>query len=306
MEFEPLLKASTTQIYAAIDPVSRRVLSTLTTAERRYVSSECAEALPCLGIGLVVTDPEFQGYGLASELLRLAESKSSAALSVLWSDKIDFYEKRGYVACGSEAQVVIPEQLPLNTSMEFTGAATQCGWERHTDWKNWFRKLPNSHLLEMGSSYALIGKGRDMHRVVHELGGDPKNWRELLLQAQDLGAQRLLLPYYSQQKIWAEQILGPSATFEKAPMSLTKCLSVSQLISWIRGARPSLPVQLESDGSFSIGASGFRSFDGAHLLQLFFGPLDPTELEGLPEAAAEQLKPISLPIPFYIWGLESV
>lgn len=145
-------------------------------------------------IGAVATSEEFRGQGLSSRLLseleKLAHDSKLDAI-MLWSDQREFYAKAGFSAVGRQEIFSLAELPPPD--MLVRGTAVY-GW----DWKQ-VRALYESHRLRVartdaywktlesiksctriqwmddtGRVLAYLGfdRGKDLHGIVHEWGGN--------------------------------------------------------------------------------------------------------------------------------------
>lgn len=145
-------------------------------------------------VGAVATAPEFRGRGISSHVLgELEQAGRAAGLNglVLWSDKDDFYAKAGYTRVGR--QLIYP-LAGLAAPRSLTEGTPIYGW----DWPQ-VRELYAGHPLRVartndhwqglerirsctrvqwvhndGHVLAYLGfdRGRDLHGIVHEWGGN--------------------------------------------------------------------------------------------------------------------------------------
>ncbi|MBK7843824.1 MAG: hypothetical protein IPJ71_09030 [Bdellovibrionales bacterium] len=61
------------------------------------------------------------------------------------------------------------------------------------------------------------------------------------------------------------------------------------------------------EGAYYLGTSNklFRTESEQDIIKLLFGPLKASELEGFDKSTAEMIEEV-LPLPFWIWGWDSV
>jgi GNAT superfamily N-acetyltransferase len=154
-------------------------------------------------IGSVVTDPDFRGRGLGTQLLIQAEAElqiKGCAFALLWAETPNWYLDRGYGPMGAEHTFLITrdvaDSLPalhhvrtmeagdeqaihdcymqhevrVNRSFEETSALLQC---------------PDMLVLvcmrnDKVVAYACMGRGRDLQGAVHEWGGETHDVMGLL------------------------------------------------------------------------------------------------------------------------------
>ena len=146
-------------------------------------------------IGSVATDPAFRRQGLASQVLEGAEMRlanQGAIVSMLWAEDPRFYYARGYRPVGAEDDYQISPEVAGN--LPETDAVREGGEEdteaihqlylTHTARTN--RRLEETAaLLECPGmstrvverdgevvAYALMGRGGDLERTIHEWAGE--------------------------------------------------------------------------------------------------------------------------------------
>lgn len=201
-------------------------------AERCLVASQGSDLIACAawrplllrswcepvhaaGIGVVTTHAEHRGRGLASKLVRgclEAARTAGCELALLFGAERDLYRRLGFVPAGrervtrlrvtgrTEAKLRRGEPgdaqrlLPLLEGHALGVVRTAQEFER-------LLSIPQTHLwvLERGSepaAYCVLGKGRDLHGVVHEWGGAPAAVEQLLgaLVAREPEAEWVLSP----------------------------------------------------------------------------------------------------------------
>ena len=153
-----------------------------------------------------------------------------------------------------------------------------------------------------------------MRDFVHELIGD-KKYVGPLLQAALAKAEKSLRvqqPLGSPLTEEIEHWLGPA---QKSALAFFKVLNLEAFIKWLNqaavlpmGVRIDMITHDSAPSSFVLRNSKgifFESNDSAHLLQLFFGPWEVCEMEGLHPLLTSSLAGSRL-APFYFWGLDSV
>lgn len=146
-------------------------------------------------IGAVATGPRYRGLGLSTQVLR--ELEGAAATSglegiILWSDQREFYAKAGYSMAGR--QQIYPLETLAAPSVLTEGTPVY-GW----DWPQ-VRAIYERHGLRVDRSgaywkslegiksctrvqwisddgrvlaYLGFDRGKDLHGIVHEWGGEP-------------------------------------------------------------------------------------------------------------------------------------
>jgi len=296
-------------------------------------------------IGLVVTHSDHQKNGYSKRLLAEAESRAKAegaALACLWSNLTDFYEKRGYVLCGSELSWDI-SKTNFKESGDFTIEEAshtaietfhsiyrdlQVGPLRESiDYERQLEQSDSEALLAKNKSgqivaYAILGKGRDLRNVVHELIGDFEAFPSLLkvcqasIPSESDTPLRLQFPFSHPQTTALEHTLGAA---DQGAVCFAKVLELKPLVDVLNKELQSqglkaLNIVLPEihDGlqpwclkKADVEESLFISPDPAHLLQIFASPWPLEDIEGLSDEVKAALSSWT-PYPLYFWGMDSV
>ena len=302
--------------------------------------------LRIVGIGLVVTHPDFRKQGHSQKLLTHIEQQASrqgAMIAVLWSDLVEFYEKQGYMLAGRELtwDVTSLNQLSVsgmdlsshetNTNIQFVKAiasdsealaelsknsqiaffrdATQWSLDlRIPDSETWIAKNGENKIFASLS----IGKGRDLREVIHEFLGNPAYFVALMDQMEVGGVEikRLQLPPSSTLTTFLEQ---QGLKGQVGPLCFAKAIAPRAFASFLNEnlfSLYNLKIDFDVNGPiYRIQDSKgvfFESDETAHLIQLALGPWTLDEYEDLHPLVKEKLGPLKLPIGFYLWGFDSV
>jgi len=170
-------------------------------------------------------------------------------------------------------------------------------------------------------SFAIRGRGDDFAEVIHEWGGDPGGAllcaRELLLAAEPWNELFLLCPAKDDPLAWRLRRAG--APIVRQPMAWMRIASPAALASDLA---PMLPegqgLEIDFvDSSDPEGPSRLRLrspygealLESAQWLEALFGSakrLDRDPLLDRVAAAIGRRNCEELPIPFFVWGLESI
>lgn len=146
-------------------------------------------------IGSVATDPRHQKRGLGTKLVDAACTalrERGCIVAILWADDSGFYQRRGWREFGCERDFIVSpedlESLPVPRGVRELRAtdieSVHALYERHP--RRVARKLAETRALmacpgmttlvcDLGgevSAYACLGRGHDLHDVVHEWAGD--------------------------------------------------------------------------------------------------------------------------------------
>ena len=181
---------------------SDRLLLSAASARTAYLQLGI-EQLKVGILGGVVTAPEAQGKGYASQCVRACEEwlrKQGAAFVILWSGDPEWYLKKGYAIAGHQYRIPLSvfSSLPAAYSSLSAGDLRQ-GWcsgigqqflQRRTGLKvqswdlDWIKEHRNTFWYWLGNesevkAFAAIHRGVDLKNTIHEWSGDPDALRAL-------------------------------------------------------------------------------------------------------------------------------
>jgi len=288
------------------------------------------------GVGSVATHPAHQKQGLASAVMRDCldiMQKAECHLSVLWTQRHDFYRSLGYETAGSE-------YLYRMKASDFTRISSDCRvipytpeylsdiirihereamrTERTAAEYETYLAIPKVHTLlatrgNHVTAYAIMGKGEDFQNCIHEWGGDAK---DLLCLIREFALPRgtsefiLLAPSYQTNLTQLLEKMRIPKVFEY--LAMMRIIDIEGLSSMLQDQltpRIGKEFGIREVGqgfTIKIGAEEVPVADGRMLVRVLFGP-DPLSslLGGLSNETASALEEI-LPIPLFIWGLDSV
>jgi GNAT superfamily N-acetyltransferase len=287
------------------------------------------------GIGSVATHKSHRGQGLASmvmqDCIRIME-EAGCHFSVLWSQRHDFYRSLGYETAGleylyrigpanlenlsSRCDVVsyssqyLPAIRDIHDRENFRTERTEEEWQTYLG-------LPKSRILlalrgSRVTAYAVMGKGEDFNRCVLEWGGDAQDLLSLIREfaAAAGGDIMILVPAHSNDLVQLLERMQLPKVFEY--LALIRIIDAEGLCSVISGfMRDRLGKEFqirtfESGFSIKIGKEESSVVRVGALPRILFGPdAASTQLRGLSRATASALDK-ALPIPLFIWGLDSV
>jgi GNAT superfamily N-acetyltransferase len=287
------------------------------------------------GIGSVATHPDYRGKGLASAVINHCidvMEEAGCHLSVLWTQRHDFYRNLGFETAGSEylyrikpaqlakdrssCEVVpfsfrhLPAIIDIHDRERMRTERTRGEWEAYLG-------LPKAKALvamrdDEATAYAVMGKGEDFQRCVLEWGGDVG---DLLCIMRAFGAAiggefMVLVPAHRSgftQRL--EQMRFPRLFEYLAMMRIMNVKSVSSLIRDHVREQVGTNFQLcEDEAGLKIGIEREEIIvpERRMLARILFGPNPVSNLPGgLPRKTAAAIDKV-FPIPLFIWGLDSV
>ena len=288
------------------------------------------------GVSSVATHSAHRGKGLGGKVMRdciRVMEDACCHLSILWTQRPDFYRSCGYESAGSsylfrlkaadlsgmeqacEVHPYLPRRLPDIVKIHGTEALRT---ERATKEYETYLGLPKTRTLLAVrggdvTANAVMGKGEDLRNCVHDWGG---NSQDLLCLAREFaestktGEIMILAPAQENEFTRLLRQKGVPSAFEY--LAMIRVIDVEGLSSVIHGHMSEL---LGRDFHISEGEEGVRIAvgdeetriePGRNLARLLFGPEAPSSLlDGLSRETLSALDH-ALPIPLFIWGLDSV
>jgi GNAT superfamily N-acetyltransferase len=287
------------------------------------------------GIGSVATHPSYRGQGLASmvikDCIRIME-EAGCHLSVLWTQRHDFYRNLGYETAGSEylfkvssadlrhiscgCEIVQYSPPHLHAIMELHNQETLRTERTKTEWEAYFGIPKSGKLLALRgdrvTAYAVMGKGEDLKRCVLDWGGDLEDLLCLIREfAGPAGGEIMILvpAYLSELGRTLERMRLPKVFEYLAMVRVIDAEAVSSVIQeHVRNllGEDFRILQTESGFRIRVGDQEAAVPDERALSRILFGPNAASNLlRDLPRKSASALDK-AFPIPLFIWGLDSV
>lgn len=286
-------------------------------------------------IGSVVTDPNYQNQGYSTKILNECITLASAQqcdVAILWTNLHDFYRKLGFELAGTEMSLIIDKPLTDSASadLKFSGDSKIAPeaifrlYSNHTvasvrtiEETRKYMNIPQTKIYTAWekngtlAAYAVEGKGADLTGYIHEWGGAVSKLIPLLnyIYSQKKTPLTIICPRHSQNLI--NQLLQKGAMANEGFLGMIKILNHEQLFSKIKRAFRAegvADIVLEKNNDhylFGVGSDLFTLNNESDMINLLFGPVDIQKLDVLSEKARHQLSKI-LPLPFWIWGWDSI
>ena len=292
-------------------------------------------------IGSVATDPEHRGRGHATRLLQQAEAAlihDGCALALLWADDPSFYAGRGWRQVGCELDFVLEPDLAraLPAPHGARAAAGDDSGALHRLYLNHAERAERSPeetrallagpametlVLQHGGrieAYTCMGRGEDLARTVHEWGGSTGGVLALLAEHLRRAARRgerepLFLMAPPTAGVLREALARVGAPSARGVLALGKLLDPEAaallLAELVPGARTGVEARLRGSSTdlrvLVDGPAGSAELDPAQLLDVLLPAAgDRAAVERL--AATTGLDLTALPLPLYLWGLDSI
>lgn len=288
------------------------------------------------GINSVATHPEYRGRGLGSKVMRdciKVMEDASTHLSILWTERHEFYRRLGYETAGSsrlfrltaadmddvprDCDVVpysprrLPDVIRIHRRESLRTERTAKEYEAYLG-------LPKTRVLLAArgrdvTAYAVMGKGEDMRKCMHDWGGDT---RDLLCLARGLaestGTGEVIVLTPSHTTEFAQMLFQTEVPCSVDYLALMRVIDLEGLSSAVGDHLGNLlGVEFgirrdESRVKISVGGEETIIEPERNLVRLLFGPDKPSSL--LTGLSRETLTALdnALPIPLFVWGLDSV
>lgn len=293
-----------------------------------------AALLKVAGIGSVVTDPAFRNQGHSRAVLdsTLEVAKGTACdIAILWTNLHDFYRKLGFELAGTEVSLRIDKPyVTEGQGLRFSEsnrvapeaivrlyAQHTCGSIRSVEDVRKSLNIPNMRVYtawdqnQQLQAYAIEGKGADLNGHIHEWGGSVSKLLSLFnfIVTEQKRPVTVITPAHSKNLI--RQLKGHGAAAHEGVLGMIKIVNPDLLFAKIRRHARNLAVDdftiEKRDGQthFGFGDNIYKTDSESDVVRLIFGPSKAGELHSFDEATSKALETI-FPIPFWIWGWDSV
>ncbi len=285
-------------------------------------------------IGSVVTDPDYRNQGhsrtLLNDCIELAQKQQCDA-AILWTNLHDFYRKMNFELAGTEVSFVIDKPiLETDSDLRFSNDPKVAAeaifrlYSNHTvttvrsiEETRKYMSIPQTKIYTAWekngtlAAYAIEGKGADLGGYIHEWGGMVSKLIPLLNYVYNLNKTPLtvIVPRHSHHLI--AQLQQRQIQMHIGFLGMIKIINHDQLFAKIKrafraeGVSDIVLEKTKDHFLFGVGGNLFTMTDEAEMTRLIFGPVEIDELEMLNEKTRHQLSKL-LPLPFWLWGWDSV
>lgn len=290
--------------------------------------------LKVAAIGSVVTDENHRNKGYSQSILNEcieAAKMERCDVAILWTDLFDFYRKVGFELVGSEISFNLSKPLPdfehdlkFLTTASISPEALLKVYSQHTvgsvrnisDIQKSL-KIPNSRVYTAWNkngqlkAYAIEGKGADLAGYIHEWGGLLSDLMPLLKFVKDNSNTPITLigSHHNKGLIRKMKELGVSS--HSGYLGMVKILNTDNLIKKLNSYSILQKISgfriIEANDKFEVHCNNevIHIENSMDLSKLIFGPHKPSEMINAKPETKEVLDKI-FPIPFWIWGWDSV
>lgn len=285
-------------------------------------------------IGSVVTDPEFRNQGLSRQILEeclLAAQLHGCDIALLWTNLYDFYRKMDFELGGTEVALVVEKEfsppsdgLRLMSTNKVAPEALLRLYSQHTvgairmtDEFQRYLKIPNTHLHTAWDAnnqlqaYAVEGKGADLVGYIHEWGGGVSKLLPLIAQIRKDAGKPITVISSGQAGNLIRQLCDYGAIQNQGFLGMIKILNPKnlcfKLVRYARALGKEDWILDYRDNIYYLGSSKklFKTDSEKDIVKLVFGPLKAHEIHGFDKDSAQLMEQV-LPIPFWVWGWDSI
>lgn len=288
--------------------------------------------LKVAAIGSVVTEEAHRNQGLSRQILETCldeASKQDCDLAILWTNLHDFYRKLGFELAGTEISFLIENefQAPSNEykflkSNQVSPESIYRVYQQHTvtsfrsieDVRK-FMKIPQTQIYTAWdksgqlAAYAVEGKGVDLTGYIHEWGGNVTALISLLsyIRKERQAALTIIVPQQSENLILNLQKHNFAAN--RGFLGMIKIIQHNSFFGKIKKGARALglnDIVLEKNNDefvFGFGQDLIATNDERALIRVLLGPSP--EIDSFSDATRTKMKRI-LPLPFWLWGWDSV
>lgn len=286
-------------------------------------------------IGSVVTHSSFRSQGLSQTLLQQLCDKAyleGADIAILWTDLHDFYRKIGFELAGSELTIELNADFSVPSSpqhnylldQKVSSEALLKPFLKHsvnslrkvTDIDRYLR-IPNSRIHSVWDktnkllAYAIEGKGADLQGYVHEWGGDTSALMALFSQVRQKSESTLRILVSPHHQNLLRQLKDHSGEEYQGCLCMMKWIDPDRMFRKLNVYAAQMGVKnfnLSREDQLyklQVGSSLFQTDHGTDFIPLLFGPTRPSDFAMFDAESVDQLSRV-FPLPFWIWGWDSV
>jgi GNAT superfamily N-acetyltransferase len=285
------------------------------------------------GIGSVVTHENYRNQGFSQKVLSdclIVARDQKCDIAILWTHLHDFYRKVGFELAGTELSHTFQNEFQAprvglrysndkNVSPEALNRLyTQhsVGSVRTADEIKQYLKIPHTRVYTAWNAdntlaaFAVEGKGADLQNYIHEWGGQVPDLLSLMSYVRKEKKQAVTLITPAHAINLNKQLEDKSTRFEGF-LGMIKIVDELGLFGKIKRA-----FRAEGIPDFVLEKRGYEYLFGVgtdllvvgrehDIVRLLFGPVDFSILGFQNQASVEKINKI-LPLPFWVWGWDSV
>ncbi len=287
-------------------------------------------------IGSVVTDEDRRGQGMSKNIINSCIQQCEAIdcdIAMLWTDMFNFYAQFGFEVAGSEIALqadsnfkgTIRESLKILDTPQVSPQAILKLFNQHQLRSHrqiadiaQFLKIPNTEvytawnqLTNTLEAYCIIGKGADFTNYIHEWGGNVSSIVSLVKYIVEKKKTTVTLITPPQNSNLINQMSDAGAQKFFGVLGMMRIINPQNFCKKIKkGARAlgynDLAFEYR-DGKYYFGFADeiYCTDSDQDIVRLVFGPNTPEKIHQFNKETIEAFKEI-FPIPFWIWGWDSI
>lgn len=285
------------------------------------------------GIGSVVTHENYRNQGFSQQVLTdclTVARDQKCDVAILWTHLHDFYRKVGFELAGTEISHTFQNEFPapraglrFSSDKNVSAEAVNRLYSQHSvssvrtpDEIRQYLKIPHTRIYTAWNAdntlaaFAVEGKGADLQNYIHEWGGQVPDLLSLMsfIRKEKKQAVTLITPAHAHNL--NKQLEAVSTRFD-GYLGMIKIVDEQALFAKIKRAFRAEGIAdfvLEKRGNgylFGVGTD-LLVVDREHdIVKLLFGPVDYALLGFQNEASVQKISKL-LPLPFWVWGWDSV
>ncbi len=287
-------------------------------------------------IGSVVTDETKRGQGMSREIIKscLQNCKDqNCDLAILWTDLFNFYSQFGFEVAGSEValQVTpdftgeIKDSIKIMDTPKVSAQALLKVYNKHqmrsvrqvSDIQKYLQ-IPNTevytawnNLTNALEAYCVVGKGADFSNYIHEWGGSVSSILSLTKHIVEKKQAPITLITPPQCQNLISQMEKHRAKKFFGVLGMIAITNPESFCAKIKKGARTLGYDSfvfdfkEGRYFFGYGDEIYCTDSDQDITRLVFGPVEPQQIHSFSETALDALKEI-FPIPFWVWGWDSI
>ena len=287
-------------------------------------------------IGSVVTAPDDRGKGYSGKIIEScieASKENGCDFAILWTDLFNFYAKFGFEVGGTEIALQVDEKFtaPIKDSIKILDTSKvssasllkiynqhQLKTIRHSSDVEKYLNIPNSEVYTAWNrqtnaleAYCVVGKGADFMNYIHEWGGNVSSVMSLIKHIYNQKKKSVTIITPPQCKNLIRQMEDHQAQKFFGVLGMIKIINPLNFCKKIKkGARAlgydSFVFEFrENKYYFGYGDEIYQTDSDQDITRLVFGPLNPGQIHSFSDQALEAFEQI-FPIPFWVWGWDSI
>lgn len=286
-------------------------------------------------LGSIFTHKDYRHQGHSRKIIESCiehAKQSGSELMILWTDLVNFYQKFGFELAGTEISAELGDGfnfnemspgLQIKKNIKIDPQLILKIYQSHSVFSHrtvedikQLMTIPQARIYSAWNAqgvlqaFAVEGKGSDLQGYVHEWGGSVSALMPLFAQMKkDMGKVMVMCPKHAQNL--TRKLESHGAKLHEGVLGMIKIINPKVFTKKIKRASRlkglSDFVFDYRDGVYYFGRGDdvFQTPDDADIIRLAFGPLKASQIHDFPPQVKEVFEKV-FPIPFWIWGWDSI